>query len=313
MIMSLCIGNINISIIEIINVFSNENNTFRKIILDIRLPRLLNAFLVGISLSVSGLILQTFLRNNLAETGILGISAGAGLGAIIVFILTTSISISFLNLISFTFAFSTTLLIFFIAKGLNRKYETYFSVNKIILSGIAINALLSAVNALLLIVAGNDLTQIIYWMNGGLNGRGWEEFKNVIVFVIIGLTISLLILKNLKIINIGDEIASSLGINLKVTQILAVIACSLLASSAVAVAGIISFIGLIIPNIIRLILGSDLKFNFAGAVLLGPVFMIISDLIARTVISPSELPVGIVTAFIGAPVFVWLILKSKNI
>jgi iron complex transport system permease protein len=204
-------------------------------------------------------------------------------------------------------------LIFFIAKGLNRKYETYFSVNKIILSGIAINALLSAVNALLLIVAGNDLTQIIYWMNGGLNGRGWEEFKNVIVFVIIGLTISLLILKNLKIINIGDEIASSLGINLKVTQILAVIACSLLASSAVAVAGIISFIGLIIPNIIRLILGSDLKFNFAGAVLLGPVFMIISDLIARTVISPSELPVGIVTAFIGAPVFVWLILKSKNI
>jgi len=296
----------------LLNINSPENEISRKIIFDIRLPRILNAIAVGSSLSCAGIILQSLLRNNLAEPGLLGISAGAGFGAIVLFILPYQFAIAFITPVSFVFAIITTIIIFNIAKGLNNKYTNFLSSNKIILAGIAINALLSSVNGFFLLVSGKNLTQIIYWLSGGLSGRGWTDFYYTAGFVAAGLITSVLLSKELNVLNLGDELSISLGLNIKTVQKISIAASSLLAASAVSMAGIISFVGLVIPNISKLLIGNDSRYNIPCTILLGAVFLLISDTLARTIISPAEIPVGIVTSFIGAPVFIWLILRKGN-
>lgn len=305
--LSISIGSVIVSPFEIFN--SNPINS--KIIFEIRLPRTLNAFFIGAALSCSGMILQTLLRNNLAEPGLLGISSGAGLGAILYFLL-PNFSFFLITPISFITALGATLIIFFISKGLNGKYTNFLSSNKIILSGIAINAIISSINGFLLIYSGKSLTHIIYWMSGGLSGKGWTEFYSTFIFIIAGIFIALLLSKEFNVLLLGDELSKSLGLNIKLLQKLSIAIAAILAASSVAVAGIISFVGLIVPNIAKLIFGENHKYSFPGTILLGGIFLIISDLIARIVISPSEIPVGIVTSFIGAPVFIWLILKNKS-
>ncbi len=308
---SLFSGSVFISPFELFSKPESLNGNLYTIFYEIRLPRTLNAVLIGAALSCSGIILQTILRNNLAEPGLLGISAGAGFGAIILFILPFA-SFYLTAPVSFVTALATTLVIFYISKGLDNKYTNFLSSNKIILAGIAINALLSSVNAFLLIYSGKSLTHIIYWLSGGLSGRGWNEFTPTFIFVIAGVFISVLLSKEYNVLSLGNELSVSLGLNTKRLQNISIAVSSILAAAAVSVAGIISFVGLIVPNISKLLLGSDHRFSIPGSVLLGSVFLLVSDIIARTIISPSEIPVGIVTSFIGAPVFIWLIIKRGN-
>lgn len=310
---SLTLGSVSIPITDILNIFFSGSEINRKILLDIRLPRLLNAMLVGASLSCSGVILQSMLRNNLAEPGLLGISAGAGLGAILVFLIPVSLPFIIITPVSFVFAVTTTFTIFYIAKGFGKKYTNFISTNKIILTGIAISALISSVNGILLLMSGSSITQIIYWLNGGLSGRGWNEFNMSVFFVIAGLISSVLISKDLNIMNLGEELSISLGLNLKRMQKIAIITASLLAASAVSVAGIISFVGLVIPNLSRLLIGNDHRYNVICSIILGALFLLVSDSIARLILAPAEIPVGIVTSLIGAPVFIWLILRKKSV
>ena len=309
---SLSVGSVSVSFGEMMNIFSDGNETSRRILLDIRLPRVLNAMLVGASLSCSGIILQSMLRNNLAEPGLLGISAGAGLGAILIFILPVSVPFMFITPVSFLFAVTTTGIIFYFARGFGNKYFNSISTNKIILTGIAISALISSVNGFLLLISGSSVNQILYWLNGGFSGRGWNEFYVGIIFVVTGIIGSVLISKDLNVMNLGDELSVSLGLNLKRFQKVSVILSSLLAASAVSIAGIISFVGLIIPNLSRLLIGDDHRYTIPCSVILGAIFLLVSDTIARTVISPAEIPVGIITSFIGAPVFIWLIMRKKG-
>ncbi len=311
-IISLLSGSSFISPGLLFNLNSPANEISRKIIFDIRLPRILNAIAVGASLSCAGMILQSLLRNNLAEPGLLGISAGAGFGAIVLFILPFPFTIAFITPVSFIFAVTTTIIIFNIAKGLNNKYTNFLSSNKIILAGIAINALLSSLNGFFLLISGKNLTQIIYWLSGGLSGRGWNDFYYTIGFVVIGLIVSLLLSKELNVLNLGDELSISLGLNIKTVQKISIAVSSLLAASAVSIAGIISFVGLVVPNISKLWIGNDSRYNIPCTILLGALFLLVSDTLARTIISPAEIPVGIVTSFIGAPIFIWLILKKGN-
>ena len=310
---SLSVGSVSVSFGEMMNIFSDGNETSRRILLDIRLPRVLNAMLVGASLSCSGIILQSMLRNNLAEPGLLGISAGAGLGAILIFILPVSVPFMFITPVSFLFAVTTTGIIFYFARGFGNKYFNSISTNKIILTGIAISALISSVNGFLLLISGSSVNQILYWLNGGFSGRGWNEFSVGIIFVVTGIIGSVLISKDLNVMNLGDELSVSLGLNLKRFQKVSVILSSLLAASAVSIAGIISFVGLIIPNLSRLLIGDDHRYAIPCSVILGAIFLLVSDTIARTVISPAEIPVGIITSFIGAPVFIWLIMRKKSV
>ena len=309
---SLSVGSVSVSFGEMMNIFSDGNETNRRILMDIRLPRVLNAMLVGASLSCSGIILQSTLRNNLAEPGLLGISAGAGLGAILIFILPVSVPFMFITPVSFLFAVATTGIIFYFARGFGNKYFNSISTNKIILTGIAISALISSVNGFLLLISGSSVNQILYWLNGGFSGRGWSEFSVGIIFVVTGIIGSVLISKDLNVMNLGDELSVSLGLNLKRFQKVSVILSSLLAASAVSIAGIISFVGLIVPNLSRLLIGDDHRYAIPCSVILGAIFLLVSDTIARTVISPAEIPVGIITSFIGAPVFIWLILRKRS-
>ena len=309
---SLSVGSVSVSFGEMLNIFSDVNETNRRILMDIRLPRVLNAMLVGASLSCSGIILQSMLRNNLAEPGLLGISAGAGLGAILIFILPVSVPFMFITPVSFLFAVTTTGIIFYFARGFGNKFFNSISTNKIILTGIAISALISSVNGFLLLISGSSVNQILYWLNGGFSGRGWNEFSVGIIFVVTGIIGSVLISKDLNVMNLGDELSVSLGLNLKRFQKVSVILSSLLAASAVSIAGIISFVGLIVPNLSRLLIGDDHRYTIPCSVILGAIFLLVSDTIARTVISPAEIPVGIITSFIGAPVFIWLILRKRG-
>jgi iron complex transport system permease protein len=309
---ALTLGSVNISYGELLNIFSSSQEVNRQILFDIRLPRALNAILVGASLSCSGIILQSMLRNNLAEPGLLGISAGAGLGAILIFLLPVSVSFLFITPVSFLFAVTTTVIIFYIAKGMKSGNSGYLSTNKIILTGIAISALISSVNGFLLLISGSSVNQILYWLNGGFSGRGWNEFSIGVFFVLAGIAGAMFISKDLNVLNLGDELSISLGLDLKKIQKLSIIISSLLAASAVSIAGIISFVGLIVPNLSRLLIGEDYRYAVPCSIILGALFVLVSDTIARLVISPAEIPVGIVTSFIGAPIFIWLILRKKS-
>ena len=309
---SVMLGAVNFTIPGLFSALFHPDEIQRKILFDIRIPRVLNAVLVGASLSASGIILQSLLRNNLAEPGLLGISAGAGLGAIIIFLLPVSVSFMLLTPVSFIFALLATISIFVIARGLNSKYTNFISSNKIILAGIAINALISSVNGYLLIASGSSVSQILFWLSGGLSGRGWNEFNMIIVFVCIGLVSALLLSKSLNVLNLGEELSSSLGLNVKLIQKISIAVASLLAASAVSISGIISFVGLIVPNISKMIIGTDNRYAVPCAMLLGAEFFVVADTVARIIIAPSEIPTGIVISFVGAPVFIWLILKRKN-
>jgi len=311
-IISLSIGSVSIPLNDIVNIFSAGNETNKKILLDIRLPRVLNAIIVGASLSCSGIILQSMLRNNLAEPGLLGISAGAGLGAILIFILPFSLPLMIITPVAFLFAIATTIIIFNISKGFAAKSLNSISTGKIILTGIAVSALISSVNGFLLLTSGSSITQILYWLNGGLSGRGWNEFTMGIFFILFGIAGAILISKDLNVLNLGEELSVSLGLNLKRIQRSSIILSSLLAASAVSIAGIISFVGLIVPNLSKLLIGNDYRYSIPCTVILGAIFLLVSDTIARTVIAPAEIPVGIVTSLIGAPVFIWLILRKKK-
>jgi len=312
LIVSLSIGSVSIPLSEVFSSLFSGDDVSRKIVFDIRLPRTLNALIVGASLASSGLILQSLLRNNLAEPGLLGISSGAGLGAILIFMLPVALPFWLITPVSFLFAVLSTAIIFFIAKGINSKYTNFISTNKIILAGIAINALLASVNGFLLLVSGSGVIQIVNWLSGGFSGRGWNEFFISMPFSVAGIIAAVLLSKEMNLLYLGEEIAMSLGLNVKLIQRLSIALASLLAAAAVSVAGIISFVGLIIPNISRLIIGNDYKYNLICSLLLGGIFVVISDILARTIIAPSELPAGIFTSFIGAPVFIWLIFKKQN-
>jgi len=305
---SLFIGSADISVFRIFDSDAiNEKNIFYMI----RLPRILNSAFTGAALSCAGIILQSLFRNNLAEPGLLGISAGAGLGAILIFMI-PGVSFLLIAPVSFLTAMLTTVIIFYLAKGLSTKYTNFLTSNKIILAGIAINALLSSINGFLLIYSGNSVSQIIYWLSGGFSGRGWTEFGITSPIIITGILISLLLGREYNVLALGAELSVSVGLNTKRLQNISIILSSLLAAAAVSIAGIISFVGLIVPNIARLFIGSDNRFTIPASMLLGSVFLVISDTIARTIISPSEIPVGIITSFIGAPVFIWLILKKDK-
>lgn len=309
---ALMLGSVSFSTGEILLALFGQGGPASDVILRIRLPRILNSLLVGSSLSGAGLILQAALRNNLAEPGLLGISAGAGLGAILVFLIPASFAYSLLMPVAFVFSASATMLIFLVARRIGRDSHGYVSSNAIILTGVAFSALISAVNGFLMLVSGSSLTQIIYWLNGGLSGRGWEEFYGALPFVLVGLASAILITKELNVMNFGEEMSSSLGLDVKKFQRRAVFSSALLAAGAVSVAGIVSFAGLIVPNLARLVIGNDYRYSMPCALLMGGMFMLVSDTLARTVTAPVEIPLGIVTSFIGAPVFIWLMLKGNR-
>lgn len=303
--LSVGMGAINVSPKEIIQALTIKKGTANyHIIWNIRLPRTMVSVLVGASLSLSGAIIQGVMRNSLASPSIIGVSSGAGFTALLILILFPQYY-HLVPLGAFVGAFIVTMLIYGLA------WKDGLLPNRLILAGVAVNSLLGAGNNALLTFFPDRVSGVINFMVGGLNGVTWADVHSVLPYVIVGVIIALMLPDKLNILVLGDEVATGLGVNVERLRFIFIILSSLLAGSAVSIVGLLGFVGLIVPHITRLIIGADYRFLFPAAVLLGAIVVLICDLLARTLFSPIEIPVGIIMSVLGAPFFLYL-LRSKG-
>ncbi len=310
---SLFFGSETIDILKIIS--QNDITPIEKIILfDIRLPRVLLSALCGMLLAGAGTVFQGFFRNPLADAGLVGISSGATFGAVLSILMPFSFTFFTLSLhpvVLFAFfgALGTALLVYILSYRVSGTNSTVV----MLLIGTSLSAFLSAIVSVLLLIRFQQLHQVYVWTLGSFNGRGWNEVILIIGPTIIATILLLFCVRPLDILSQGEESAQSLGVDIKKTRALTLIAGSVSCACAVSVAGTIGFVGLIAPHIARKIYGHTHMRVLVFGMLWGAILLVISDTIARTIVAPSELPVGIVTALMGVPFFIFLIQKKRGI
>jgi cobalamin transport system permease protein len=307
----LSIGVVNIPFDQIISVLmGGGSEQDRWIVMNLRLPRVFLAGIVGASLALAGAAMQGLFRNPMASPSVIGISAGAAFGASLAIVLGISwVSGAFaIPAMAFVFSFVTLFLVY----AVSRNRSGYVPVETLLLAGIAIGALFSALVSALQYFSGDKLSGVVFWLMGGLNNATWEQVLVSIPPVILGSAVIMVLARDLNAMMVGEEQAGNLGINVNQTRILLLLASSLITAIAVSVSGIIGFVGLIIPHTIRILVGPDHRVLLPASILGGALFMIWTDTLARTVISPAELPVGIITALLGAPFFIYLLMSRKR-
>ncbi len=279
------------------------------IILSLRLPRVLLAALVGLSLAGAGTVFQGIFRNPLADPYIIGVSAGAALGATIVLVrgISAPAVLGAVPVAAFLGALVVSLAVYRLAR---RGHDV--PVEDLLLAGVAVGAFLAAVISLLQLAGGESLQRVIFWVMGGFAGRSWIHLAMAAPFGLLGLVLAWLYGRDLNVLQVGEEGALQLGVDVpRVKRVL--LACgSLMAAAAVATSGLIGFVGLVTPHLMRLVVGPDHRILLPAAALAGAVTLVLADLIARTIISPAEVPVGVVTALLGAPFFLYLLLRGRR-
>ncbi len=297
------VGSAGYSVKQILTaLFSSEKSTVKTVVVNLRLPRLILALLIGASLSSSGAILQSVMRNPLADPGTIGVSAGAGTAATTILLLFPQLTGS-VPLFAFGGAALACFLIYTMA------WKGGVDPPRIILSGVAINSVLGAYNALLQMLHSDSLEGVLAFMNGSLSGRSWAQVKVLLIYAGIGLLLSFLCIKSANTLQLGDEMAKSLGVNVSVTRVLLSAVSAFLAAATVSVAGMIGFVGLVVPHISRILVGSDYKQMLPTSMLMGAVVLLAADTLGRTVVPGMEIPVGIVMSVIGGPFFLYLLRK----
>ncbi|MBB6447695.1 FecCD family ABC transporter permease [Bacillus benzoevorans] len=320
MIMAISIGTVHVPVWDIMQIISSEifryspesvDPMYTNIVLNIRVPRVILAGLVGASLAIAGAAFQGLLRNPLADPYTLGVSSGASVGAVITLFLHLSLPIigSFtLPFMSVICSFLTIIVVLFFAQKIDRLLK----VETIILTGIIFSSFLGAFISLMIALTGDELRQIISWLLGSVSMRGWDYIIIILPFFLIGSLLLFFNASELNAMSFGEERAQALGVNVKGRKLLILSAGSILTGAAVSVSGTIGFVGLVIPHLTRLLWGPDHKHLLPLSLLAGSGFLILADLVARTIISPLELPIGVITAIIGAPVFGLILLRSKS-
>ena len=274
-----------------------------QIIWNIRMPRTIVGALVGINLSLSGAILQAIMRNPLADPHIIGISSGAGLAGVVIMILFPALEY-LITPVAFVGAMLAAICIYILA------WKNGIKPVRIILAGVAVSAFLSAGISGLMIFYSDRVHGALLWMVGGLAARSWPHVSIILPYAAIGLVLALASASYLNILQLGDEMARGLGVNVEVTRIVMTAIAALLAASAVSVVGLLGFVGLVVPHAARLLIGSDYRFLLPAAALLGVAIVTLSDTFARVIFAPIELPVGIIMAFLGAPFFLFLLRRE---
>ncbi|MDY2636433.1 MAG: iron ABC transporter permease [Phascolarctobacterium sp.] len=274
-----------------------------QIIWNIRMPRTIVGALVGINLSLSGAILQAIMRNPLADPHIIGISSGAGLAGVVIMILFPALEY-LITPVAFVGAMLAAICIYILA------WKNGIKPVRIILAGVAVSAFLSAGISGLMIFYSDRVHGALMWMVGGLAARSWPHVNIILPYAIIGLVLALASASYLNILQLGDEMARGLGVNVEVTRIIMTAIAALLAASAVSVVGLLGFVGLVVPHAARLLIGSDYRYLLPAAALLGVAIVTLSDTFARVIFAPIELPVGIIMAFLGAPFFLFLLRRE---
>ena len=289
-------------------MLAGVNELFPVVVLDVRLPRILSATLVGSGLAMSGAVFQGILLNPLADPYTLGVSAGAAFGASIAILL----NLGFLGTYSIPlFAFCGAVATLFFVIYLSASGEG-LSSNNLILSGIIVAAILSAGISFLKYVADEQVGVIIFWLMGSFGSKTWLDVGLVFTFVMISFLVCVIFARDLNLMSLGTRTASSLGVNTRRIPLILLITASLVAGICVSISGIIGFVGLLVPHMVRFITGPDNQRLIPVSLLVGAILLLIADTITRAVL-PSEIPIGVLTALIGGPFFCYIFRKRQKV
>ena len=306
-VMSIAVGSAGYSLAEIMRaLFSEEKSTVKVVVLSLRLPRLVLAILIGASLSASGALLQAVMRNPLADPGTIGVSAGAGTAATTILLLFPKMT-GAVPLFAFIGAGLACVLIYSLA------WKGGVDPTHIILAGVAVNSVLGAYNSLLQMLHTDNLEGVLAFLNGSLSGRSWNQVRVLAVYAGVGLVLAVLCIKNANLLQLGEDMAKSLGVKVNLVRVFLSAVSAFLAAATVSVAGMIGFVGLVVPHISRLLAGSDYKAMLPTSILLGAIVLLAADTIGRTVVPGMEIPVGIVMAVVGGPFFLYLLRKRGKV
>ncbi len=282
-----------------------------SIILDLRLPRILSGALVGSALAMAGSVLQALLRNPLADPFVLGISSGAAVGAVLAILF--GLGATFLGAYAvpgsaFGGALFTLFLVYFIAR-----VEGRAPTNTMLLAGVIVSSFFSAVIMFLISATSDEqIYNVTFWLMGNLEYMASQSLGIIFLFLMVGGGILLALARDFNLLALGEEPASELGVDVERVKKTAFIFASLITGAVVSVSGLIGFVGLIVPHVVRMIWGPDHRFLLPASALVGAMLMVVADTLARTVMAPTEIPVGVVTAMGGAPFFVYLLRKKGH-
>lgn len=311
-------GDVMLILVKKIGLFKDSpvNEQYEAVLNIVRIPRVVLGILVGAALGISGTAIQGIFRNPLAEPGLIGISAGASLMAVTIIVLEVTLFASLSNLLgyyllafgAFAGAGFAAMLVYQISRS-----EGKSNIATMLLAGIAINALAGALTGLLTYTADDQqLRNITFWMLGSLAGATWQTVLAVLPFIIVPVLLLPRLGKALNAFALGEVQASQLGLKVNVIKRNVVILATMGVGASVAVSGIIGFIGLLVPHIIRLLIGVDNRYVMPASALFGALVLTVSDMLCRTLVAPIELPIGVITALLGTPVFLYILIKDKR-
>ncbi len=275
-----------------------------QILWNIRLPRVLLGAMVGMSLALSGAILQGVMRNPLAAPGIIGVSPGGGLAAVLIMLVLPGLSL-WLVPAAFCGAMLTAVLVYLLA------WRGGVQPTRLILAGVAISSMFGAIISTILIFNADRVAGVLDFTIGSLSARSWPQVRAVWIYILAGSAAAMFLARRLNILTLGDEVAVGLGIRVEVLRFILLGISALLAAAAVSVAGLLGFVGLIAPHMVRLVIGSDFRFLLPGCALFGAGLVVCCDTIGRMVMQPTELPVGVIMALLGPPFFLYLLRRTR--
>ena len=311
--LAITFGSYGLSIVDfILGKTSDIQNT---VLTEIRLPRVILSGLAGASLGISGAALQGLFRNPLADPGLIGVSAGAALGATLMIVLggdifsQYSLGVFFIPLAAIAGSSLVILMLYFMTKGFGYEGVTYM-----LLVGIAINAIAGVgIGILTYISSDSELRSLTFWTMGSFGGVTWPLLMPVILIIALAIIIMIPYSRQLDLLQLGEPEAFRLGVDVQKLKYIIILTCAASVGASVALSGMIGFVGLIVPHLTRLLGGVNHNYVLPGSALMGAALMIIADLIARIIIQPAELPIGLITSAIGSPFFLWLIFKIKKL
>ncbi|MBS4878393.1 MAG: iron ABC transporter permease [Clostridiales bacterium] len=304
-VLALRIGSVSYTTAEILESIFDPSSTIHTIIVNLRLPRVLLAAIVGMCLAAAGTLLQAVMQNPLADPGIIGVSSGASVAATVVFLVVPSWTSS-LPVLAFLGAAAACLIIYLMA------WKRGVEPTRIILAGTAVNAMLGAVSSFLTLLNADNLQGVLSWMNGSMAAVSWADVRQLGIYGGIGLVLALLCIKPANALQLGDDMAKNLGLRVNGMRILLSGVGAFLAAATVSVVGMIGFVGLVVPHITRLLVGSNHRVMLPTGMVLGACVVLFADTLGRTIAAPMEIPLGIIMAILGGPFFLFLLRRGRK-
>lgn len=306
MIFSISLGSVKFSFDEIVEgLFGSEKTPAKLLIWNVRLPRTLGAAMVGICLSLAGCILQGVMRNDMASPSTIGVTGGASFVAYLTFVFSPSLS-HYFPVAAIIGAFVTTMVIYIIS------YNEGVSPVMMILSGLAVSAMFGAFNDIIKSFFSDNLHNVVGFLVGSFNGVSWKHLSLIVGYAMLGVLACFFLPAKLNILMLGDEMSNSLGLNTERFRFILIVISSLLSGAAIATAGLINFVGLIVPHIAKLLVGSDYKYLMPASVGLGTLLVVTADLLGRTILPIGEISASVLISFLGAPFFLYLLRRKKR-